>query len=245
MAKLLTVALKAMVLVVSRGTKERAILEEDLCQMACHGLMERPWCLKYKKIAAELLASRDNQWNGTVRQDLEMWTAASWCKVYDFPIHGEGMATQGEKLVEGKFTHLPHLKDGYSLLDCKDPGARRVLEFLILIHYLEKPTRITITFGNTIFGAYTGERVVDWALVIMDTVRRLLAEIGKSKPTPICLYLLHLYYVQDAIQPEDKKVYMVGESFMGCNVKSDKEKQSADAEESDRKSLKLGEIAKL
>ena len=41
MAKLPTVALKAMVLVVPRGAKERVMLEENLCQMGCHGLMEK------------------------------------------------------------------------------------------------------------------------------------------------------------------------------------------------------------
>ena len=89
-----------------------------------------------------------------------------------------------------------------------------MLEFLIPILYPKKPARVTITIGNTIFEAYTSERVVDWALVVRDTVRRLLTKIGKSKPIPICPYLLYLYYVHNAIQPEDKKVYMVGESFM-------------------------------
>ena len=79
-----------------------------------------------------------------MKQDLGMWTAAAWRKVYGFPIHGEGMATRGEKFVEGKFTHPLHLKDGYPLLDCKDPKARRVLEFLIPILYLEKLARVTI-----------------------------------------------------------------------------------------------------
>ena len=89
-----------------------------------------------------------------------------------------------------------------------------MLEFLIPILYPEKLARITITVGNTIFGAYTGERVVDSALVVRDMVRMLLARIGKSKPTPICPYLLHLYYVHNTIQLDDKKVYMVRESFI-------------------------------
>ena len=112
--------------------------------------------------------------------------------------------------MEDKFTHPSYPKDGYPLLDCNDQRARRMLEFFIPILYPGKPTRVTISVGNMVFGAYTGKRVVDWALVIRDTVRRLLAGIEKSKPTPICSYLLHLYYVHDAIQPEDKKVYMVG-----------------------------------
>ena len=145
----------------------------------------------------------------------------------------------------GKFTHLPHPKDKYPLSDCKDPKTKRVLEFLIPILYPEKPSRVTIMVGNTIFGVYTGEWVVDCALVIRDTIRRLLVGIGKSKPTPVCPYLLHLYDVHDAIQLKNKKVYMVEESFMRHNVELDEEEQPAGMEDSDRKSLSSGEVAKL
>ena len=61
MAKLPTVALKAVVPVIPKGEKEQAMLEEDLRLMGCHSLMERPWCLKYEKIVVELLSSRDNR----------------------------------------------------------------------------------------------------------------------------------------------------------------------------------------
>ena len=35
-------------------------------------------------------------------------------------------------------------KDGYAVVDCKEPRARRVLEFLVPLLYPEKPTRVTI-----------------------------------------------------------------------------------------------------
>ena len=104
---------------------------------------------------------------------------------------------------------------------------------------------MTITVGNTIFGAYTGERKVDWALVMRDMVRRLLTEIGKSKPTPICSYLLHLYIAHDTVQPKDKKVYMVEESFMLHDIEPEKDDQPAGSESSKRESLSLGEIREL
>ena len=62
-----------------------------------------------------------------------------------------------EKFVEGKFTHPLHPKDRYSLPDCKDLRAKRLLEFFIPIFYPEKPARATIIIGNTIFRAYTCE----------------------------------------------------------------------------------------
>ena len=55
MAKLPTIALKAVVPIIQRGEKERAMLKKDLCRMDCHSLMERSWCLEYEKIVAKFL----------------------------------------------------------------------------------------------------------------------------------------------------------------------------------------------
>ena len=134
------------------------------------------------------------------------------------------MVTRRKKYAKDKFDHPPHPKDGYPLLDYKDSRARRLLDFFVPIFYPKNPVQVTFIVGNTIFGAYTGEQEVDWALVMRDMVRQLLARIGKSKPTPICPYLPHLYIAHDAVQPEDK-VYMVRESFMRNNIKPDEEEQ--------------------
>ena len=76
------------------------------------------------------------------------------------------MATRGEKFVKDKFLNPPHPKDGYVLSNCKDPRAKRVLEFLISILYLEKPARIMVTIENTIFGVLIGVMEIEWTLVI-------------------------------------------------------------------------------
>ena len=61
MAKLSNVSsFKAVIPVVLRGAKENTMVEEDLCQMGCHGLMEQLWYLKYERIMAELLIEQDN-----------------------------------------------------------------------------------------------------------------------------------------------------------------------------------------
>ena len=82
------------------------------------------------------------------------------------PNLGQGDGDTRGKVVEGKLSHPLHPKDGYALPDCKDPKAKRVLKFLIPTLYQEKPDRIMVTIGNTIFGTLIGEREVDWALVI-------------------------------------------------------------------------------
>ena len=48
------VALKMVVLVIPKGAEEKAMLEEDVKRMGCHGLMLRPWSIKYEKIVLEL-----------------------------------------------------------------------------------------------------------------------------------------------------------------------------------------------
>ena len=68
------------------------------------------------------------------------------------------METPTKKYVDGKFKNPVCSKDGYFVLDCKDVRDRQVLEFLVPILYLKKPTRVTIMIGNTIFGALIGGR---------------------------------------------------------------------------------------
>ena len=225
MAKLSTVVLKAVISVIPRGAKEKAMLEEDLCRMGCHGLMEQLWCLKYEMIVAELLVDQDNGWAGTVCQDTDKWTAVAWCKVYYFPIWGERMATWTEKYVEGKFSNPVSSKDRYSIPDCKNVRARQVLEFKVPILYPKKPTRVAITIDNTIFGGLSEEREVDWALVVWDTVKRLSPALGESKASFFYSYVFHLYITHDAIIPKDKKVYMVGKSKLKYNVELDEEEK--------------------
>ena len=60
MAKQGTIALKMVVPVISRGAKEKAMIEEDMRRVRCHELIQRPWCIKYEKIVQKLQQKRDN-----------------------------------------------------------------------------------------------------------------------------------------------------------------------------------------
>ena len=109
----------------------------------------------------ELLGEKDNRWHGTMRQAPEKWTSKEWRKVYGFAKEGKGMASWTDRFIDGKFSGQVNPKDGYVVVDCKEPRARKVLEFLVPLLYPKKPTRVTITVGNTIFGALSEERPVD------------------------------------------------------------------------------------
>ena len=121
-------------------------------------------------MVVELLGDKDNRWHGTVCQAPEKCTAKEWRKVYGFGRGGEGMASRTDRFIDGIFSSRVNPKDGYAVVDCKDPRAKRVLEFLVPLLYPEKPTRVTITVDNTIFGALSGERPVDWGIVVKDLV---------------------------------------------------------------------------
>ena len=71
------------------------------------------------------------------------------------------MASRTDWFIDGVFPDCVNPKDEYAVVDCKDPRVKRVLEFLVPLLYLEKPSRVTITVGNTIFGALSRERPVD------------------------------------------------------------------------------------
>ena len=80
------------------------------------------------------------------------------------------MALRMDRFIDGKFSACMNPKDGFAVSKCKEGRARQVLEFLVLLLYLEKPTRVTITVGNTIFGALFGKGPIDWGQVMKDVV---------------------------------------------------------------------------
>ena len=109
----------------------------------------------------ELVTGAPNQYERTVRGCPESWSMEKWKKAYRFNVGGEGFASRTNKFIGRKFRHAANPKDGFAIADCEDSRAKRVLEFLISILYPEKPTRVTVVVGNTIFGALLGERKVD------------------------------------------------------------------------------------
>ena len=74
------------------------------------------------------------------------------------------MAGRTNKLIDGKFSTQINPKDGHAVAECIDPKEKRVLEFVVPILYPEKPSRVTLTVGNTIFGALSKVRKVNWGL---------------------------------------------------------------------------------
>ena len=247
-------ALKAVVLGVSKNARDKELLEGDLRRIGCHRFMGKPWGLRIEDMVVELLGDKDNRWEGTVRQAPEKWTMKEWQKVYGFAREGEGMASWTDQFIDGMFSGRVNPKDGYAVVDCKEPRARKVLEFLVPILYLEKPTRVTITVGNTIFGALSGERPVDWGIVVKDLMQRLLFGMGKSKATPICPYVFHLYHLHELLLPAEKKEYRIKEALLKHNVESEGEEdpespanldEEDSSDNSECESLSSGEIREI
>jgi hypothetical protein len=143
---------------------------EDLQRMGCSGLLEKPWGFKDDRIVRELLDGATNEFDNTIRATPTRWTEECWREVYNFSTGGGGMAGRKDEYVKDCFKELPSPKDGYAIEDCTDPRHRRVLAFLVPILYPEKPNRITVTMGNTIFGALNGGRKVNWARIITNLV---------------------------------------------------------------------------
>jgi hypothetical protein len=124
------------------------------------------------------------------------------------------LAGRKDEYVKECFKDLPNPKDGYSIDDCKNPRHRRLLAFLVPIVYPEKPNRITVTWGNTIFGALNGGWKVNWARVITTLVVQLAARVGKSRATPICPFLYHLYERKELLRPEEEKAWKIQEGML-------------------------------
>ena len=115
---------------------------------------------------------RSNLFDMTIRDRPEEWTAGVWREVYDFQPRRSILAHQTDLYIEGKFQNDPDPKDGFLVRECRDSRERRLLEFVVPIVHPDKPTRVTRTIGNTIFGAIRGERPVDWAKIFSRPVSR-------------------------------------------------------------------------
>ena len=207
------VSLRNVTPVVPGNNEEQAMLKEDLSSLGCAGLMERPWNLKNEEFIQQFVLIREgkleqnNMFDTTIRDRPEDWTASTWREVYDFPPRGCGMANRTDLYIDGKFRTEANPKDGFPVKDCRDARERRLLEFLVPIVHPDKPTRVTRTIGNTIFGALSGDRPVDWGKVFSELVQRLVGGAGRAKPTPICPFLYHLYECKGLLTEEEETDY--------------------------------------
>ena len=96
-----------------------------------------------------------------------------------------------------------------------------MLEFLVPIVHPDKPTRVTITIGNTIFGAFDEGREVDWRVVFRDLAQRLAKGVGKPKPTFICPFLFHLYNGQGLLTKDEELDYRTAKEMAGYWITPD------------------------
>jgi hypothetical protein len=199
---------------VPRDEVERGELLEDLQTMGCSGFLEKPWGFKDEEVVRKLLDGVSNEFDNSIRAAPTQWTEEVWREVYNFSTGGGGLAGRKDEYVRDCFKELPNPKDGYSIEDCTDPRHRRMLAFLTPIIYPEKPNRITVTLGNTIFGALIGGRKVNWAKIITNLVIQLASRIGNSRASPICPFLYHLYERKELLKPEEEKTWKVQEGMM-------------------------------
>ena len=154
---------------IPKNPMELVELKEDLRRMRCDGLLDRPWALKREELVHELVQpEHPNIFDGTIWDQPQMWTAELWRDTYNFLSSGSGLSNRMDGYIEGRFMHQVDSKEGYSVEDCRNGRQHRVLEFLVPIVHLDKPSWVTITIGNTIFGALDGGREVDWGVVFHD-----------------------------------------------------------------------------
>ena len=214
--------------IVPENEQERAMLKDDFIGLGCGGLLEQPWNLKNEEFVQQFVMIREqklersNIFDTTIRDQPEEWTVGVWRKIYNFLPGGGGMANRTDKYVEGKFLHEVDPKDGFPVRKCRNARERRLLEFMVPIVHPDKPTQVTRTLGNIIFGAISGERSVDWAVIFMELINRLVGGAGKSKPTSICHFLYHLYDSKGLLTKDEKTNYRVAQELIRYWITTDR-----------------------
>ena len=78
-----------------------------------------------------------------------------------------------------------------------------------------------------------------------DVVQRIFAGMGRSKVTPLCPYIFHMYHMYKVLLPSEKKEYWIAEALLKHNVELEKEEAPEASEDSDRKSLNSKEIQEI
>ena len=136
------------------------------------------------------------------------------------------MAHQTDLYIKGKFQNDADPKDGFPIRDCRNSRERRLLEFLVPIVHPDKPTRVTRTIGNTIFGALSGDKLVDWVKVFSELVERLVSGAGKAKPTPICPFLYHLYECKGLLMEEQETDYTMAKELNRYRISPERDEDS-------------------
>ena len=63
--------------------------------------------------------------------------------------------------------------------------------------------------------------------MVKDLVQRLLSGMGKSKATPICPYVFHLYHSHELLLSTEKKEYWIQEALVKHNVESEEDEDPA------------------
>ena len=211
---------------------ERGMLKSDLADLGCAGLLERPWNLKNEDFVQQFVLiwegklERNNMFDTTIQDRPEEWTAGVWREVYDFGPGGNGLANWTDLYIEGKFRNEADPKDGFPVRDCRNPREHKLLEFLVPIVHPDKPTRVTRTIGNTTFGALSKERPVDWGRVFSELVQRLVGGVGKSKPTPICPFLYHLYECKGLLMEEEETDYTTAKELNRYRISPERDQDS-------------------
>ena len=163
---------------------------------------------------------RGHQWDETPRRNPQNWTSDIWCEVYGFKTGiEEGWVGRKDGLFTGKFTGEVDPKEFLHPGKCRNPRERRMLEFMLPILNPEKPKWLTLTVANTLFGALSGVRPVNWGIIIHEIIEKSLPLVGR-KTSYLSPFILHLY------------------SFYGCTT-VDKDDMLISAEEEIRFRLQL------
>ena len=209
MRKPIPIPLKPLVPAIPTDDEELRELGEDLRSMGCEGLLTQPWGVQDDKVLREFKYERENQWIGTKRRDPENWNPDTWARVYGFHRGvGAGWAGRKDGMFAKKFREDVDPKEGLHPSNCRNPREGRVLEFLMPIFYPEKPKRIFLTMANTLFGALSGVRPVNWGLLIHKIVGRALPSIQK-RLSYLSPFILHLYKHYDYITAKEEDMLTI------------------------------------
>ena len=106
--------------------------------------------------------------------------------------------------VKERFSYISD-HDGFKVTNCLNPREQRLLEYVVPILNLEKPTTLTVTLARGILSALHHRVRINWAYLIHKNTQKMARNLWSKKGCALAPFLYHLYGKNGCLTDEERR----------------------------------------
>lgn len=103
-----------------------------------------------------------------------------WVDIYGMSSESEGWVAKTKNTTKPFWTSKINSYEHWKMEECihkaRHTELKMVLKFLFPIVYPDKPTRVSMTIGSTVIGAYKGIRWINWASILSKIIEMMTTQ---------------------------------------------------------------------